>query len=139
MPNTRLGIPANKLGAALFFMGLVGAVSIGASSAGPGLFLGFIPMVLLAGYILLFEQNEWLRKAAVQAITVVILFALITAFLGLIMYFTQFIVNIVILANSTLDTYKFDLVMGGILYQLVAIAQITAFAILGFMAFTRKY
>ena len=51
MQKTRLGISVGLLGAAIYFMGL---------------FSGYLLAVLLAGYVLLFEENSWLRKNAVK-------------------------------------------------------------------------
>ncbi len=55
--KTKLGISVGLLGAAIYFMGL---------------FSGYMVAVLLAGYVLLFEENEWLKKSAVKAIAVVL-------------------------------------------------------------------
>ena len=44
MQKTKLGISVGLLGAAIYFMGLFG---------------GYLVAVLLAGYILMFEENEW--------------------------------------------------------------------------------
>ena len=68
MQKTRLGISIGLLGAAVYFMGV----------------LGIIPLVLVAGYILLFEQNEWLKGCAVKAAVIYVLFALIPVVVGVI-------------------------------------------------------
>lgn len=82
MQKTKLGISVGLLGAGLYFMGL---------------FSGYMVTVLLAGYVLLFEDNEWLRKAAVKAISVMVLFSFIGAIVNLIpnaMNFIDYIVSI---------------------------------------------
>ena len=61
MQKTRLGISVGLLGAAIYFMGL---------------FSGYLLAVLLAGYVLLFEENSWLRKNAVKAMSVMAVFSL---------------------------------------------------------------
>lgn len=68
MQKTRLGITAGLLGAAIYFMG---AISI-------------IPAFLLAGYVLLFEDNDWLKNAAVKMAIVVIGFSILRIGVGLI-------------------------------------------------------
>ena len=60
MEKTKLGVSVGLMGAGLYFLG---AVSL-------------IPAVLLAGYVLLREENEWLRKTAVKMLAIVIGFAL---------------------------------------------------------------
>jgi uncharacterized membrane protein YbhN (UPF0104 family) len=62
MQKTKLGISVGLLGAALYFLGL----------------LSFLGLLILSGYVLLFETNEWLRRSAVKAVAVVIGFALIS-------------------------------------------------------------
>ena len=69
MQKTKLGITVGLLGSAMYFMGL---------------FSGYFAVVLLAGYVLLFEQNAWLRRSAVKAIALMILFSLLGTVLNLI-------------------------------------------------------
>ena len=66
MQKTRLGISVGLLGAAVYFMGL----------------LGIVPLVILAGYVLLLENNEWLKRAAVKAVVIVVAFGLISVLIG---------------------------------------------------------
>ena len=76
MQKTKLGISVGLLGAALYFLGI---------------FSGYLVPVLLAGYILLCEENEWLRKAAVKAISVMVAFSLMSTVVSLIPNFMNFI------------------------------------------------
>lgn len=81
MQKTKLGISVGLLGAGLYFMGL---------------FSGYMVTVLLAGYVLLCEDNEWLKKAAVKAIAVMVLFSFASAVINLIpnvMSFIDYIVS----------------------------------------------
>ena len=80
MQKTKLGISVGLLGAGLYFMGL---------------FSGYMVTVLLAGYVLLCEENEWLKKAAVKAISVMVLFSFIGAIINLIPNVMSFIDHIV--------------------------------------------
>ena len=80
MQKTKLGISVGMLGAGLYFMGL---------------FSGYMVTVLLAGYVLLCEENEWLKKAAVKAITVMVLFSFVSAIINLIPNAMSFIDSIV--------------------------------------------
>lgn len=60
-------------------VGLLGAVVNLA-----GLFGGYTAMILLVGYILLFEENDWLKKAAVKAMLIMVSFAFLITLIGLI-------------------------------------------------------
>lgn len=69
MQKTKLGVSVGFLGAALFFCCYFGS---------------YIVPVLLAGYILLFEENAWLKKTAVRGLSLMIGFSLLYAVIGLI-------------------------------------------------------
>ena len=69
MQKTKLGISAALLGAVICFSGL---------------FSGYLLVFLLTAYVLLMEDNIWLKKTAVKTIAVLIVFSLLSAVLGLI-------------------------------------------------------
>lgn len=69
MQKTKLGISVGLLGAAIYFLGL---------------FSGYLAVVLLTGYVLLFEENGWLKKNAVKAVALLAFFSLLTVGLNLI-------------------------------------------------------
>lgn len=69
MQKTKLGISVAVLGAAVYFTGL---------------FSGYLITIVLAGYILLMEENVWLKKAAVKSVALMICFSILSAVLGLI-------------------------------------------------------
>lgn len=68
MQKTKLGLSVQIVGAALCFLGCI----------------SYLPAVLLAGYVLLFEENEWLKKTAVKMMIVTITFTLALVGVGLI-------------------------------------------------------
>ncbi len=61
MNKIKLGVSAGLAGAVLY---LLGAISI-------------IPAVILAGYILLKEENDWLKYQAVKMVMIVVIFGTI--------------------------------------------------------------
>ena len=69
MQKTKLGISAALLGAVICFSGL---------------FSGYLLVFLLTAYVLLMEENIWLKKTAVKTVAVLIVFSLLSAVLGLI-------------------------------------------------------
>lgn len=80
MEKTKLGISVGLLGAAIYFAGAFG---------------GILAAVILSGYVLLFEQNAWLKKTAVKAVAVLLCFAVLSAVLGLIPDFMTFLNHLV--------------------------------------------
>jgi len=85
MQKTKLGISVGLLGAALYFMGL---------------FSGYLVTVLLAGYVLLCEDDEWLKKAAVKVVSVMALFSFVSVVINLIPNTFGVISNIVSLCGG---------------------------------------
>lgn len=69
MKQSKLGIPVGLLCAAVYFLGL---------------FSGYLAVTVLVGYILLVEENAWLRKNAVKALAIMMFFSLITVLVNLI-------------------------------------------------------
>jgi len=85
MQKTRLGISIGLLGAAVYLAALLG---------------GYIPLILLAGYVLLFEENPWLKRSAVKAAVIVFSFALLTAIIGFIPDIISFFNNLFIVFHG---------------------------------------
>ena len=69
MQKTKLGVSVGLLGAAVYFSAAFG---------------GYVAMFLVAGYVLLFEENEWLKKAAVKAVALMIAVGVLNTAIGLI-------------------------------------------------------
>ena len=53
MQKTRLGISVGMLGAAVYLTGL---------------FSGYLVAILMAGYVLLCEENGWLKRSVIKAV-----------------------------------------------------------------------
>lgn len=69
MQKTKLGVSVGMLGAAIYLTGL---------------FSGYLVAVLLAGYVLLIEENGWLKRSAVKAVSLMVLFSFVTVLINLI-------------------------------------------------------
>lgn len=67
--KTKLGISVGLFGAAMYFFGILSS---------------YMVLVLMAGYALLFEANPWLRRTAVKAIAIPLIFDLLVALLNLV-------------------------------------------------------
>lgn len=79
MQKTKLGISVGLLGAAIYFMGLLS---------------GFFVTVILTGYVLLFEENIWLKKNSVKAVILLTSLTLLTTGINLIPNLISFINDI---------------------------------------------
>lgn len=76
MQKTKLGISVGLMGAIAYFAGL---------------FSGYLVAVLIFGYIMLVEDNPWLRKTAVKSIVLLVAFSALSAVIGLIPDFISFV------------------------------------------------
>ena len=63
MVKTKLGLSIGLLSAVVYFTALFG---------------GYIPLFLLAGYILIVEQNDWLKRVCCKAVLLLIGFSLLS-------------------------------------------------------------
>ena len=106
MQKTKLGISVGLLGAAIYFAGLFG---------------GYIPLLLLAGYALFCEENEWLKKSAVKACVIVFSFALLSALIN-------FIPDTISLINSTVNIFDGTFSVGFISKILSFVRNVLDFA-----------
>ena len=79
MEKAKLGISIGLLGAAVYFIGLVNTTAL----------------IIIAGYILLAESNVWLRKCAVKALAILIIFALIPTALSFVTDILSFINSVI--------------------------------------------
>lgn len=69
MQKTKLGVTVGALGAITYFAGF---------------FSGYMVAILLAGYVLLFEENAWLKRSVVKAIVLLALFSVTIGIINLI-------------------------------------------------------
>lgn len=83
MQKTRLGISVGLAGTIMYFMCLFG---------------GYIPALIFFGYILLVENNPWLRKTSAKALLLLIAFSLISTLIG-------FIPDLIAFLNSILTIF----------------------------------
>ena len=86
MQKTRLGISVGLMGFITYFACYFG---------------GYLAAILLFGYILLVENNQWLRKTAVKALLLAVAFSLLSALIGLIPDIIDFIGSIVNVFNGS--------------------------------------
>lgn len=86
MQKTKLGISVGLLGAAIYFTCL---------------FSGYLVPVVLTGYVLLREENEWLKKNAVKAVALLASFSLLTTIIYFIPNAISFIDNTFAIFNGS--------------------------------------
>lgn len=70
MLKTRLGLPANVVSVVMYLVALIGGSFVGHG-------VGLIAPLVLAGYILLFEDLNFVRRAAVKSIAIILVVFLV--------------------------------------------------------------
>lgn len=121
MQKTRLGISVGLLGAALYFSGLFG---------------GYMITILLAGYVLLCEENAWLKKSAVKTVAIMMGFSL----LGSLIYL---IPNAIGVIDSVLNVFGGNFYLAfvsniiDVLDKVLVLAEKLLFIVLGLKAFNQ--
>lgn len=118
MQKTKLGVSVGLLGAAVYFSAAFG---------------GYVAMFLVAGYVLLFEENEWLKKAAVKAVALMIAVGVLNTAIGLIPDVLTWLSSFLSIFDTYISVGKvssfFDSIIGAI-----SIIRTVFFLILGVKA-----
>ena len=86
--KTKLGISVGLLAAAAYFFAA----------------FSMVPLVLVAGYILIREEDAWLRKSAIKAIAIVLFFMVVSAIIGVLMSPQSLLNDICNFVNSLFTT-----------------------------------
>ena len=114
MEKTKLGVSVGIFGAFLYVAALFG---------------GYIAITLLAGYVLLMESNEWLKKTAVKAVATLACFSFLSLLIGLItgvfnVFFNFFgnsirfsIIDNIFSVISQIISFLKDLVFAALIYK----------------------
>jgi hypothetical protein len=121
MEKAKLGITVNLLAASIYFFGIISVV----------------PMVILAGYVLLLESDGWLRKSAVKAVGVLVAFELLTAGVGLLRSALSFL-NVLLGWLPGIIALNFPLSLDSLLIVGLSILKVLALFCLGYAALTNK-
>lgn len=121
MQKTRLGITVGALGAITYFTGF---------------FSGYLVAIILAGYVLLFEENAWLKRSVVKAIVLMTFFSIVRAIMNLVPDAIEIISNIVLIFNGNFALIKVNQIISA-LVNIISIIEKILFLGLGFKALSQ--
>lgn len=122
MQKTRLGITAGLFGAAIYFTGL---------------FSGYIVLILMVGYVLLFEENGWLRRSAVKAVVLMMMISLLTMFINLVPNIISFMNEFVGIFGGHFSV-SFLSKLASAIVSFIGITEKILFMILGIKALSQE-
>jgi len=117
MEKTKLGVTISLLGGALYFIGL----------------MGITPLVIAAGYVLVMEENQWLKRVAVKAVAVVLFFAILSNVVSLAADSSSFLNTLVLLFNGTINLLTLNRIISLIRISISFLSTLSLL-ILGFKA-----
>lgn len=119
--KAKLGVSVGLLGAGIYLAAIFG---------------GLTPVILMAGYVLLFEENEWLKKSAVKAIAIVLTFAFLVTLINLIPDLLRWIATLVSVFKGTFN-YNVVSSIISVITQAIEIIRTCLFLLLGAKALTQ--
>ncbi len=115
MQKTKLGVSVGLLGAAVYLLLFFG---------------GYIPALLITGYVFLFEENEWLKRTCVKAIALMLSFSVLITVIGLIPDLLSWISSVVAVFKGS---FSYSLVSNiiNVFVKAIAILKTCLFLLLG--------
>lgn len=116
--KTKLGISAGLLGAAIYFTMLFG---------------GYTPFFILAAYVLLKEENEWLKRVTVKAFALSVCFSIITSAVNLFPDAISIIDRMFSIFNGHVNI-SFISTLASLIYSLATFTKTVLFLMLGLQA-----
>ncbi|MBR5922536.1 MAG: hypothetical protein IKZ59_01950 [Clostridia bacterium] len=123
MQKTKLGLSVGLVGMGMFLICFFG---------------GYAAAVILAGYILLFEENMWLKKATVKGIVLLVTFSLLSALIGFIPDIIRLISGFSVLFNGDPVYAEVISKIVNVIDIILEIAEKALFIILGVYALKQR-
>ncbi len=121
MQKTKLGISVGVFGAFLFFSGL---------------FSGYLLTTLMTAYVLVYEENVWLKKTAVKAVALMVGFSVLYSVVGLLPQAIDIVNYVVNLFGGYFAIGIIDKIRS-LLVTVVTFAETIMFIVLGIKAFSQ--
>lgn len=121
MQKTKLGISVGLVGALTYFGGLFG---------------GYLVALILFGYILLVEDNPWLRKTAVKSVVLLVAFSALSTIVGLIPELISFINSVVYIFDGHFSIEILTKIIN-VITSAISIIKTIVFIVLGIKAFSQ--
>lgn len=119
MVKTKLGLSIGLLSAVVYFTALFG---------------GYIPLFLLAGYILIVEQNDWLKRVCCKAVLLLIGFSVLSVCVDLIPSALECIADFVAIFKGNFSYLPISYLIS-VINDVIGIIKVVLFLMLGFKAY----
>lgn len=116
MQKARIGISVGLMGLIIYFGGYFG---------------GYFIAIILMGYVMLFEENPWLRRTSVKSLLLLVMFSVISELVNFIPDMVNIIQTSLAMFDKSLSTIRLTYIMNIINYA-IGITKSVFFLILGF-------
>lgn len=124
MEKTKLGIPVGVFAAIIYFIAVIGGYN------------SLIVLILALGYVMMKEDNQWLKKAVFKALAI---FLAYYVFVELINIFDNSILSLpYTLSNGKIRSIKIPFNFINIIKSLASLVRYALLLFLGFGAFKQK-
>lgn len=120
--KTKIGISAGAYAAMMFLLALYG---------------GYTPLLIGAGFVLIFESNDWLKATVVKAFVLALLFSLCNTILNLIPDLLGIINSWARVFEGNINFSKLDQIIDAI-WSIISFIKVILFLILALMALKMK-
>ncbi len=121
--KTKLGISVGFLGALAYFAALFG---------------GWTPALLIAGYVLLLEENTWLKKLVLNVLALLGIFALANIVIGLLPELISLLDRLFRIFGGSISTPAFFYNAENFLYALLTMFRQVLFIVFGLLALAQR-
>lgn len=121
--KSRLGLSVGMVAAGVYFIALFG---------------GYLALSLFVGYILLIEPNPWLRKTAVKAFVVCLVFSLISTIFGFIPTAFGMLMDALLIFDVNVSALYVVNNLTSIIHSIIDLVRTILLLVLGFMAFNQS-
>ena len=122
MPKTNLGVTVGLMAAAIYLLAIAG---------------GYIPLLLIGGYVVLVEKDAWLKRVVIKALALMLLFSVILTVIGLIPDVLSWISGLASVFDGVFTYGKASAVVG-VISGLIDIVRTVLFLVLGLNALKMK-
>ena len=120
--KTKIGISAGAYAAMMFLLALYG---------------GYTALLIGAGFVLIFESNDWLKATVIKAFVLALIFSIINTLLNLVPDLLGIINNWARVFNGNIDFNKLNQIINAI-WSIISLIKTVLFIILAFMALKMK-
>jgi hypothetical protein len=120
--KTKIGISAGAYAAMMFLLALYG---------------GYTALLIGAGFVLIFESNDWLKATVIKAFVLALIFSIINTLLNLVPDLLGIINNWARVFNGNIDFNKLNQIIDAI-WSIISFCKTILFLILALMALKMK-